>query len=238
SCAGQPSAERLLSVNSLTPQMVRLIEAAIQLKLNIVVAGGLGSGRTALLTSIASLIPDDERILTVDERGELKLERAHVVVLESPRAEVGKSPVDGADLLASALALRPDRIVVGELGSMPWFQLVQALNAGHVVAMATCHGSTPVDALRQLESKCLLGASGLPLVAVRSQIASAVQLIVCCERLPDRSQWVTAISEVLPLDEKGDFRTHDLFVFTPVSRTDNGDVVGYHAPTGLVPGFA
>jgi len=236
--AGQLSAKDLLTVKVLTPPMVRLIEAAIELKLNIVVAGGSGSGRTTLLNAIASLIPDDERVLTIDSRRELKLERAHVVALESPPSQGRESAVDPAELLSSALALRPDRVVIGELRGPSCFQLMQALNAGQGVALASCHASTPIDALRQLESMCLLSAGGLPLLAVRSQVASAIHLIICCERLPDRSQWVTAISEVLPLDERGDFRTHDLFVFTPVLRTDNGEVVGYHSPTGLVPSFA
>ncbi len=229
----------LLKLQALTPPMARLMEAASRLKLNIIVAGQSGSGQTTLLKVISSLIPAEERILTLEDSAELQLEQAHVVAFQSrPPDELGKGGVDLQDLLASAFSLRPDRIVVGELRGPECFHLIQALDAGRGAGLATCYANTPTDALRRLEAMCLVSAGDLPIVAVRALVASAIQLIVCCERLPDHSRKVTAISEVLPLDDGGNFRVQDLFVFAPVFRADDGEVVGYHAPTGLVPSFA
>src|SRR5207244_148648 len=126
----------------------------------------------------------------------------------------------------SALRLRPDRIVVGEVRGGEAFHLVQAMNTGHGGSMATIHANTPPDTLRRLEALSLMGTVEIPLVAVRAQVASAVQLVVTCGRLADGTRKITAISEVLPLSEKGDYRTQELFVFTPVGRGPNGEVRG------------
>jgi pilus assembly protein CpaF len=140
-------------------------------------------------------------------------------------------------LLMSALRLRPDRIVVGEVRGGEAFDLVQAMNTGHGGSMATVHANTPTDSLRRLESLCLMSAVELPMVAVRAQVASAINFVVCCERLQDGSRKTIAISEVLPLNEKGDYRTQDLFLYIPVSKDENGKILGYHAPTGILPTF-
>ena len=154
-----------------------------------------------------------------------------------PADKYGKGAVDMGDLLHSALRMRPDRIVVGEVRGGEAFHLMQAMNTGHGGTMATAHANTPTDTLRRVESLCLMSAVELPMVAVRSQVASAINLVVCCERLHDGTRKVTHISEVLPLDERGDYRTQDLFVFTPVARGEEDEMLGYHAPTGIVPHF-
>lgn len=231
--------DMLLKFNSLTAPMAKLIEAAILTKLNVIVSGGTGSGKTTLLNILSSLIPDDERILTIEDSAELQLNQSHLVPFESrPADKFGKGGVDMGDLLHSALRLRPDRIVVGEVRGGECFHLMQAMNTGHGGSLATTHANTPTDTLRRLEALCLMSPIELPMVAVRAQVASAINLVVCCERLHDGSRKTTAISEVLPLNEKGEYRTQDIFVFTPVTKDAEGHVLGYHAPTGIVPHFA
>jgi pilus assembly protein CpaF len=230
--------DALLRFQSLIAPMARLIEAGIHSKLNTLVAGGTGSGKTTLLNILSSLIPAEERILTIEDSAELQLQQPHVVSLETrPPDKNGKGGVEIGDLLHSALRLRPDRIIVGEVRGGEAFHLMQALNTGHGGSLATLHANTPVDTLRRLESLCLMSSVELPLVAVRAQVASAIQLVVCCERFPDGSRRVISLSEVLPLNDKGEYRTQDLFVFTPLSKAEDGRVLGYHAPTGLLPTF-
>ena len=232
------SIQSLLKFGSLTAPMARLIEAGIATKLNMLVAGGTGSGKTTLLNIVSSLIPDEERILTIEDSAELQLNQSHVVAFESrPPDKFGKGGVDMGDLLHSALRLRPDRIVVGEVRGGEAFHLMQAMNTGHGGSLATTHANTPTDTLRRVESLCLMSGIELPMVAVRAQVASAINFIICCERLHDGSRKTIALSEVLPLTEKGDYRTQDIFVFTPVAKDDDGHILGYHAPTGIIPNF-
>ncbi|ATB45189.1 CpaF family protein [Corallococcus macrosporus] len=230
--------QSLMKFGSLTPQMARLIEAGIATKLNMLVAGGTGSGKTTLLNIVSSLIPDEERILTIEDSAELQLNQSHVVPFESrPADKFGKGAVDMGDLLHSALRLRPDRIVVGEVRGGEAFHLMQAMNTGHGGSLATTHANTPTDTLRRIESLCLMSGVELPMVAVRAQVASAINFIICCERLHDGSRKTIALSEVLPLNEKGDYRTQDIFVFTPVTKDEDDHILGYHAPTGIIPNF-
>ncbi|MBL8953189.1 MAG: Flp pilus assembly complex ATPase component TadA [Myxococcaceae bacterium] len=230
--------DSLVKFGSITPQMVRLVEAAVRVKLNMVVSGGTGSGKTTLLNVLSSLIPDDERILTIEDSAELQLNQSHLVPFESrPPDKFGKGEVSMGHLLQSALRLRPDRIVVGEVRGGEAFDLMQAMNTGHGGSMATVHANTPTDTLRRLEALCLMSTVDLPMVAVRAQVASAINFIVCCERFQDGSRKTHAIAEVLPLNDKGEYRTQDLFLFTPVTKDDEGRILGYHAPTGILPTF-
>jgi pilus assembly protein CpaF len=230
--------ENLVQFGSITQPMLRVIEAAVRVKLNMVVSGGTGSGKTTLLNVLSSLIPDDERILTIEDSAELQLQQSHLVPFESrPADKFGKGEVSMGHLLQSALRLRPDRIVVGEVRSGEAFDLMQAMNTGHGGSMATVHANTPTDALRRLEALCLMSAVELPMVAVRAQVASAINFVVCCERLQDGSRKTIAVSEVLPLNDKGEYRTQDLFLYIPVAKDENGKILGYHAPTGILPTF-
>ncbi|ATB30724.1 CpaF family protein [Melittangium boletus] len=230
--------DSLIKFKSMTPQMARLIDAGIHTKLNMLVSGGTGSGKTTLLNIVSSLIPDEERILTIEDSAELQLNQSHLVPFESrPPDKFGKGGVDMGDLLNSALRLRPDRIVVGEVRGGEAFYLVQAMNTGHGGSLATTHANTPTDTLRRIESLCLMSGIDLPMVAIRAQVASAINFIVCCERLHDGSRKTIALSEVLPLSEKGEYRTQDIFVFTPVTKDEDGHILGYHAPTGIIPTF-
>jgi pilus assembly protein CpaF len=230
--------ENLIKFGSITPQMVRVIEAAVRVKLNMLVSGGTGSGKTTLLNILSSLIPNDERILTIEDSAELQLNQEHLVPFESrPPDKYGKGEVNMGHLLHSALRLRPDRIIVGEVRGGEAFDLMQAMNTGHGGSMATTHANTPTESLRRIESLCLMSSVELPMVAVRAQVAAAINLVVCCERLQDGSRKTIAISEVLPLNEKGDYRTQDLWLYTPVSKDEQGNILGYHAPTGILPTF-
>jgi pilus assembly protein CpaF len=227
---------QLIQLGSLSAAMARFLEAAVGLRLNLVVSGGTGSGKTSLLNALSSFIPSGERILTLEDSAELQLQQPHLVALETrPADRLGKGAVEIADLLHSALRLRPDRIVVGEVRGGECFHLLQAMNTGHGGSLATVHANTPLDTLRRLESLCLLSGVELPLRAVRAQIASAVNLVVCCSRLSDGTRKVTHVSEVLPLDGRGEYRVQDLFVFSETGRGPEGAVQGSHAPTGLVP---
>src|SRR6202171_2715543 len=203
--------DRLIDFGTLTRRMARLLEACVGLRLNIVISGGTGSGKTSLLNVLSQFIAADERILTIEDSAELQLQQPHLVSFESrPADKLGKGEIDIGDLLHSALRLRPDRIVVGEVRGGECFHLLQAMNTGHGGTLTTAHANTPVDTLRRLESLCLLSGIELPMRAVRAQVASAVHLVVCCERFGDGSRKVTHVSEVLPLDERGEYRVQDL----------------------------
>jgi pilus assembly protein CpaF len=218
--------------------MARFIEGCVLIKENIIVAGGTGSGKTTLLNIVSSLIPDDERILTIEDSSELQLNQEHIVPFESrPADKFGKGEVNMGHLLHSALRLRPDRIVVGEVRGGEAFDLMQAMNTGHGGSMATTHANTPTDTLRRIESLCLMSGVELPMVAVRAQVASGIQVVITCERLQDGSRKTTTIAEVLPLSDKGDYRTQDIFCFTATHKDAEGKIHGYHAPTGIIPNF-
>ncbi len=230
--------EHLIRFGSITPPMVRVIESAVRVKLNMLVSGGTGSGKTTLLNILSSLIPNDERILTIEDSAELQLNQDHLVPFESrPPDKYGKGEVNMGHLLHSALRLRPDRIIVGEVRGGEAFDLMQAMNTGHGGSMATTHANTPTESLRRIESLCLMSSVELPMVAVRAQVAAAINFVVCCERLQDGSRKTIAISEVLPLNEKGDYRTQDLWLYIPVTKDEQGNILGYHAPTGILPTY-
>jgi pilus assembly protein CpaF len=230
--------EKLARLGSVTKRVARLLEAAVGLRLNIVVSGGTGSGKTSLLNVLTQFIAEDERILTIEDSAELQLTQPHIVGFESrPADRLGKGQVDIGDLLHSALRLRPDRIVVGEVRGGECFYLLQAMNTGHGGTLTTAHANTPVDTLRRLESLCLLSGVELPLIAVRAQVASAVHLVVCCERFADGSRKVTHISEVLPLDERGEYRVQDLVSYEQTSRDVDGRVRGRFVTHGAIPSF-
>ena len=229
---------KLIELGSMNQQLARLLEVLVGLRLNIVVAGGTGSGKTSLLNVLSQLIAPDERILTIEDSAELQLTQPHIVSFESrPADRLGKGEVDIGALLHSALRLRPDRIIVGEVRGGECFYLLQAMNTGHGGTLTTAHANTPVDTLRRLESLCLLSGVDLPLRAVRAQVASAVHIVVCCERFADGTRKVTQVSEVLPLDEKGEYRVQDLYGFNQTGRTAEGTILGDFGPAGALPSF-
>src|SRR4051812_39010869 len=230
--------EKLIRLGSVTRRVARLLDAAVGLRLNIVVSGGTGSGKTSLLNVLSQFIAEDERILTIEDSAELQLTQPHIVGFESrPADRLGKGEVDIGDLLHSALRLRPDRIVVGEVRGGECFHLLQAMNTGHGGTLTTAHANTPIDTLRRLESLCFLSGVELSFIAVRAQVVSAVHLVVCCERFADGSRKVTHVTEVLPLDERGEYRVQDLVSFEQTGREADGGVRGHFVTPGKKPAF-
>ena len=229
--------EDLIRLGTLTPGMVDLLKACIEVKLNVVVSGGTGSGKTTLLNVLSGFIPEGERVVTIEDAAELQMRQPHVVRMESrpPNIE-GKGRITVRDLVANALRMRPDRIIVGECRGPEALDMLQAMNTGHEGSLTTLHSNSPRDTLRRLETMVTMGESQIPWKAIREQIASAVHLIVHQERMSDGSRKITSITEVIGMD--GDVvNTQQLFVFEQTGM-ENGRVLGRLRPTGIRPTFA
>ncbi len=226
----------LIAFGSMTPEIAEFLRAAVIARLNIVVSGGTGSGKTTLLNVLSSFIPDDERIVTIENAAELRLNQEHVVPLESrpPNIE-GRGEISIRDLVVNALRMRPDRIVVGECRAGEALDMLQAMNTGHEGSMTTAHSNSPRDTLSRLETMCMMAGMELPQRAIREQIASAVDLIVHQERLRDGSRKIVKITEIQGME--GDVITmSDLFEFEQTG-IEAGKVIGRIRPTGLRPKF-
>ncbi|MFD1214827.1 CpaF family protein, partial [Arthrobacter sp. GCM10027362] len=228
----------LVRFGSLSPEMAGLLEACVQARLNILVSGGTGTGKTTLLNVLSSFIPPDERIITIEDAVELQLQQDHVVRLESRPANIeGRGEITIRDLLKNSLRMRPDRIVVGECRGGEALDMLQAMNTGHDGSLSTIHANSPRDAVSRLETLVLMAGMELPLRAVREQIASAVDVIVQLTRLRDGSRRVTHITEVQGME--GEVVTlQDAFVFDYSAGVDaNGRFLGRPVSTGVRPRF-
>ncbi len=226
----------LIGFGSMTPEIAEFLRAAVIARLNIVVSGGTGSGKTTLLNVLSSFIPDDERIVTIENAAELRLNQEHVVPLESrpPNIE-GRGEISIRDLVVNALRMRPDRIVVGECRAGEALDMLQAMNTGHEGSMTTAHSNSPRDTLARLETMCMMAGMELPQRAIREQIASAVDLIVHQERMRDGTRKIVKITEIQGME--GDVITmSDLFEFEQTG-IEAGKVIGRIRPTGLRPKF-
>jgi pilus assembly protein CpaF len=228
--------EDLIRFGSITPEAVEFLKACVVARLNIVVSGGTGTGKTTFLNILSSFIPEDERIVTIENAAELQLRQEHVVTLESrpPNIE-GKGEVTIRDLVINSLRMRPDRIVVGECRGGEALDMLQAMNTGHDGSLTTLHANSPRDALSRLETMCLMAGMDLPMRAIREQIASAMDLIIQQERMRDGSRKVTRITEVQGME--GDVIVmSDIFQFEQQGIED-GRVIGRLKPTGIRPKF-
>ena len=220
------TAARLLELGSVSPEGMSLVSALVKLRRNVMVSGATSSGKTSVLNVLSSFIPESERILVLEDASELQLQQSHVLPFETRRPDKsGRGEVTIRDLLHSALRLRPDRIVVGEIRGGEALDLLQALNTGHAGSMSTIHANSPIDCLRRLETCALLSGIDIPLTALRAQVASAVQAVVHVARLPDGSRKIVAVSEVLPLDG-GDYRARELFRWRTQRIAPDGKVEG------------
>jgi len=228
--------ENLIQFGSITPEAVEFLRACVIARLNIVVSGGTGSGKTTLLNILSGFIPEDERIITVENAAELQLRQDHVVTLESRPANIeGKGAVEIRDLVINCLRMRPDRIVVGECRGGEALDMLQAMNTGHDGSLTTAHANSPRDTIARLETMCLMAGMDLPVRAIREQIASAVDLIVQQARLRDGTRKVINITEVQGME--GDVVVmQDIFQFEQTAF-EGGKVIGRLKPTGIRPKF-
>jgi pilus assembly protein CpaF len=226
----------LIRFGTMTPEMVVFLEACVKARLNIVVSGGTGSGKTTTLNLLSSFIPEDERIVTIENAAELQLRQDHVVTLESRPANIeGRGEISIRDLVINSLRMRPERIVVGECRGGESLDMLQAMNTGHDGSMTTAHSNSPRDTLARLETMVLMAGVELPVRAIREQIAAAVDLIVHQSRLKDGSRKITHVTEVQGME--GDVIVlQDIFDYEQTGM-ENGRVVGRLKPTGIRPKF-
>jgi pilus assembly protein CpaF len=232
------SLDDLVGFGSIPQEACDFLKASVKVRRNIIVSGGTGSGKTTLLNALSGAIPDDERLVTIEDPTELKLQQPHVVTLEARPASVeGKHEVTQRDLVRNALRMRPDRIIVGEVRGGETFDMLQAMNTGHEGSISTVHANSPRDALARMESLVLMTGMDLPLKVIREQIASAIHVIIQQSRLSDGSRKVTAITEVTGMEGQT-LTIQDIFSFHHEGIDQNGKVHGELRPTGIRPTFA
>ena len=229
--------EDLISFGSITKQMADFLEACVKARFNIVISGGTGSGKTTLLNVVSGFIPEGERIVTIEDAAELQLQQDHVMRMETkPANSDGLHAVTIRDLVKNSLRMRPDRIVVGEVRGGEALDMLQAMNTGHDGSLTTVHSNSPRDAISRLETLVLMAGMDLPLKVVRTQISSAIDLIVQQTRLKDGKRKVTAITEVAGMEGDVVVLT-DIFKFNQTGVTQDGQVLGELQPTGIRPNF-
>lgn len=225
---------RLIKFGAMTEDVAAFLKALVASKLNVVIAGGTGSGKTSMLNALSSFIPEDERVVTIEDARELQLQRAHVVPLEArPPDPKGRGAISIRDLFRATLRLRPDRIVVGEIRGGEALDLIQAMTSGHGGCMATLHATYPTDTLTRLETMGMMSDIQMPLLALRKQLASAVNMILQVARLQDGSRKVTHVTEVCGFDAAtGEYLTQDIFL---LEYDEHGSRPPRIVPTGTLP---
>jgi pilus assembly protein CpaF len=229
--------QKLIGFGALTQDAALFLHALVASKMNIVIAGGTGSGKTSMLNALSSFVPTGERVVVIEDSRELQLQREHVVQLEARPADPrGKGAVSIRDLFKATLRLRPDRIVVGEIRSGEALDLIQAMTSGHGGCLTTVHATYPRDTLTRLETMCLMSDVEMPLVALRLQVASGINILVQVSRLVDGSRKMTHISEVIGFDiPSGTYIIQDLFLRTYGAVGPSGEIQSAFLPTGAVP---
>jgi pilus assembly protein CpaF len=231
------TAQRLLELKSISPEMLEVLCAAVRAKISILISGGTGAGKTTFLNMLSKYIPETERLVTIEDAAELQLQQENVVRLETrpPNVE-GKGAVRQRQLLINSLRMRPDRIIIGEVRGEEAFDMLQAMNTGHEGSMATIHANTCRDALARLESMVAMANLSLPEKAVRQQITSAIAIVVQISRMSDGSRRVTNISEITGMESEM-ISMHEIFSFVRRGVGPNGKVVGSFRPSGIRPKF-
>ncbi len=229
--------EDLLNYKAFTPEMAMLMEACIKARLNVLISGGTGCGKTTLLNTLSSFIPNDERVITIEDAAELQLQQEHVVRLETrpPNIE-GKGMVTTRDLVRNALRMRPERIIIGECRGAESLDMLQAMNTGHAGSMTTLHANNPREAMSRLETMIMMGGFEMPIKAMRQQIASAIDVIIQANRLQGGPRKVTSITEVLNM-EQDVIIMQDVFRFKQLGIDQNGRAFGQFESTGVRPSF-
>lgn len=227
----------LIAVGALSEATAEFLAMCVRAHLNIIISGGTGSGKTTMLNALSAFIPNTERIITVEDPSELRLQQEHVITLEArPASMDGRNQIKQRDLVRNCLRMRPDRIIVGEVRGEECFDMLQAMNTGHDGSISTIHANTPRDAISRLENMVLMAGMDLPARAIREQVASAINVFIQVSRLQDGSRKLTHVTEVSGME--GDTITlQDIFLFKLEHVDDNGKVVGKMVPTGVRPGF-
>ena len=228
----------LIEKNALTKDMADMFQMCVSARLNILISGGTGAGKTTLLNALSSYIPDDQRIVTIEDSAELQLQQPHVVRLETrpPNIE-GKGEVAQRDLVKNALRMRPDRIVIGEVRGGEAIDMLQAMNTGHDGSLTTIHANTPRDALTRLETMIQMTGMRLSDRAMRQQVASALDLVIQAARLSDGTRRITSISEITGMEGET-ITMQEIFLFERKGVDKDGKVIGRYRPTGVRPRFA
>ena len=218
--------EDLLRNGTMTPYMARFIESCVVSKMNIIVCGGTGSGKTTLLNVMSSFINNDERIITIEDAAELKLEQEHVISLETRSSNYeGSGAITIRDLVINSLRMRPDRIIVGEVRGKEAFDMLQAMNTGHEGSMTTLHANSPKDSLNRLETMVLMAGMEIPIKAIREYIENAIDIVINVSRLSDGKRKITSISEVVGISD-GEIVLNEIFSFKQQGITSDGEVIG------------
>lgn len=232
------SAQELIDNKTLTPYMLEMMRGCVKARLNILISGGTGAGKTTFLNVLSSFISNRERVVTIEDAAELLLNQEHVVRLETRPANIeGKGAVHQRQLVINALRMRPDRIIVGEVRGEEALDMLQAMNTGHDGSLTTIHANSPRDALSRLETMVAMSNLNLPENAIRRQIASAIDLVLQVTRMSDGTRKVASIAEITGME--GDVVTmQDIFVFHKRGIRENGEVLGEFVPTGIRPKFA
>lgn len=230
--------DQLIEFDTLTRTMADFLRACVMGRLNIVVSGGTGSGKTTLLNVLSSFIPETERVVTIEDSAELRLDQEHVVRMESRPPDIdGRGQVTIRDMVRNSLRMRPDRIIVGECRGGEALDMLQAMNTGHDGSLTTLHANSPRDALMRLETMVLMAGMELPLKVIRQQVASAVDLVVHQSRLKNGPRKITAISEVAGMEGDTIVMT-DIFKYEQTGVSPEGEVLGHFRPTGIRPMFS
>jgi pilus assembly protein CpaF len=233
--AEKMNVDDLIRYQTMTREMAEFLRACVRGRLNILVSGGTGSGKTTTLNVVSGFIPDDERIVTIEDAAELQLHQDHVVTLESrpPNVE-GRGRISIRDLVINCLRMRPDRIVVGECRGGEALDMLQAMNTGHDGSLTTVHANNPQDTMNRLETLVLMAGAELPSRAIREQIASAIDIVVQQARLRDGTRKIVNISEVVGIEGER-IKIQDIFLFKQTGVDEEGRVEGYFTATGIVP---
>jgi len=229
--------EQLIANGALTMEMLQLLAGCVKARLNVLISGGTGSGKTTLLNALSSFIPADERVVTIEDAAELRLQQEHVVRLETrPPNSEGRGEVLARDLVKNALRMRPDRIIVGEVRGAEALDMLQAMNTGHEGSLTTVHANSPRDAIARLETMILMSGTNLPNRAMREQITSALDVIIQPQRLSDGTRRVVSITEVTGME--GDVvTTQEVYRFKRRGVTPEGRIIGQFEATGVRPTF-
>ncbi|HBE67433.1 MAG TPA: pilus assembly protein CpaF [Planctomycetaceae bacterium] len=229
--------EDLLDYKALTPEMVMLLEGCIKARLNMIICGGTGSGKTTLLNTLSSFIPNDQRIITIEDAAELQLQQDHVVRLETRPANIeGNGAVTATDLVKNALRMRPERVIIGECRGGETLDMLQAMNTGHDGSLTTIHANNPRDGVARLETMVMMAGFELPIKAIRQQISSAVNLIIQANRLQGGPRRVTHITEVVGMEQET-VVMQDIYRFEQDGINEDGKAVGHFNCTGVRPSF-